>query len=153
MFEWLAENMWLVWLSIAVLLVIVEITVLDLIFLMLAGGAAAATVAALAGAPVWAQIGIGALVALVLLFAVRPVALRHLKQSQEKPDYGVQSLPGQQATVVEPITDATGQVRVDGEVWSARTSEDLALAPGDIVHIERVDGAVLWVSIDPPLTA
>ena len=153
MFEWLAENMWLVWLSIAVLLVIVEITVLDLIFLMLAGGATAATVAALAGAPVWAQIGVGALVAIILLFAVRPVALRHLKESKEKSDYGVESLPGQQATVVEPITDATGQVRVDGEVWSARTSGHRSISPGDIVHIERVDGAVLWVSIDPPLTA
>lgn len=149
MLEWLAENMWVGWLAIAVLLLVVETMALDLIYLMLGGGAAAAMIAALIGGPLWVQVGSGAAVALILLFAVRPVALKHLRQSREPQDFGIQALPGREATVVEPITDATGQVRVEGEIWSARTTDPELVSPDETVVIDRVDGAVLWVNTRP----
>ena len=48
-FEWVGDNLWLLWLTLAVVFAVVEVMVLDLVFLMLAAGAAAALATALAG--------------------------------------------------------------------------------------------------------
>ena len=39
--EWLGDNDWVLWLGLALILGIIETTTLDLVFLMLAGGAIA----------------------------------------------------------------------------------------------------------------
>ncbi|MDO5711763.1 MAG: NfeD family protein, partial [Micrococcales bacterium] len=47
--EWLQGNEWAAWLAVALILGVVEAATVDLVFLMLAGGALAGTIAALAG--------------------------------------------------------------------------------------------------------
>ena len=79
MFEWLAENGWVGWLALALVLGTVEIATLDLTFLMLAGGALAGTAAALLGLPFFLAAIIAVAGAAALLGLVRPVALRHLQ--------------------------------------------------------------------------
>jgi membrane protein implicated in regulation of membrane protease activity len=58
---------------------------------------------------------------------------------------GVETLVGRPAVVVRALTPR-GQVKVDGEVWEARASNDLL--PGDEVVVMRVDGLVL--DVEPP---
>ena len=45
MVEWVGDNLWALWLTLAVVFAVVEVFILDLVFLMLAVGAAAAVVA------------------------------------------------------------------------------------------------------------
>lgn len=64
---------------------VVEMLTVDLIFLMFAGGAVAAMLAALLGGPLWVQILVFALVSVVLLLGVRPYARRALERSLPRP--------------------------------------------------------------------
>ena len=55
---------------------------------------------------------------------------------------GVETLVGRTAVVVRALTPR-GQVKVDGEVWEARS--EYQFAPGDEVVVTGVDGLVLDV--------
>jgi membrane protein implicated in regulation of membrane protease activity len=55
---------------------------------------------------------------------------------------GVETLVGRTAVVVRALTPR-GQVKIDGEVWEARSDHDLL--PGDEVVVAGVDGLVLEV--------
>ncbi len=56
---------------------------------------------------------------------------------------GVEAIVGRAAIVVTALAPA-GQVRVDGELWSAR-SETGTLAPGETAVVARVEGLTLVV--------
>lgn len=55
---------------------------------------------------------------------------------------GVETLVGRSAVVVRALTPR-GQVKLDGEVWEARCSEELL--PGDEVVVTAIEGLVLAV--------
>ncbi len=137
---------WLWWVGGGLLLGIAEMISLDLIFLMLAGGAIAGAVANALGASIPVQIIAAAGVAVVLLFALRPWLLRHLRTRTTLVETNAAALVGRTAVVLAPTTDAGGRVKLAGEVWSARA--DLAGAvfrPGDEVLVSRIDGATAVV--------
>jgi membrane protein implicated in regulation of membrane protease activity len=103
---------WIVWIALILLFVVVEVTTLELTFLMLAVGSAGGLVARLLGSPWWLQIVIAAVVAVLLLFTVRPALLRALKQGGDP----------------TPIGDDAGQVKLtNGDTWTARL---LSAPPG-----------------------
>lgn len=132
------------WLLLAVALCAGELLTLDLVLLMLGGAALAGGAAALATDSIPVQAVVAALVAVVLLALVRPVARRHL----EVPALlsGRARLTGRTAVVVQPVTAESGQVRVDGELWRARPyAGGPDLAAGRIVVVASVEGATLHV--------
>lgn len=57
---------------------------------------------------------------------------------------GAETLVGRPATVVRALTPR-GQVKLDGELWEARSEYDLL--PGEEVVVRAVDGLVL--DVDP----
>ena len=58
---------------------------------------------------------------------------------------GVETLVGRRAVVVKSLAP-TGQVKLDGELWAARSAT--LLEPGSAVVVERVDGLLLDVVPD-----
>jgi membrane protein implicated in regulation of membrane protease activity len=144
---------WGWWLLAALVLVGVEILTLDLVFAMLAAGALAAGVTALLGGPPLAQVLIGSGVAVLMLAAVRPVALRHLRQTPQTRT-GVAALVGRQGVVVETVDRDTGRIKLAGEIWSATPYEPgQRIDVGRTVDVVRIDGAtavVLQADIDLP---
>jgi membrane protein implicated in regulation of membrane protease activity len=145
---------WLWWLGGALLLGVAEMFTLDLIFLMLAGGALAGAAAAGLGAPLAVQIVVAAATALLLLFALRPFLLRRLRTRGDLVETNSAALVGRFAVVVAPTTVQGGRVKLAGEVWSARTADDgAAFATGTEVRVARIDGATAVVSAaDRPAT-
>ena len=136
---------WVWWLVAAVALVAVEVVTLDLIFVMLAAGAAAGAVTAVAGAPVAVQAAVALVVALAMLGAVRPVALRHLRQPIETRT-GVAALVGAKALVLERVDAHSGRVKLAGEVWSARAYDgESVFEPGQTVDVASIEGATALV--------
>ncbi|GIG35620.1 NfeD family protein [Cellulomonas pakistanensis] len=137
---------WLWWLGGALLLGVAEMFSLDLIFLMLAGGALAGAGAAALGAPLAVQIIVAAFAALLLLFALRPFLLHSLRLRTQLVETNSAALVGRAATVVAP-TDATGgRVKLAGEVWSARALVvGASFDTGAVVRVARIDGATAVV--------
>ncbi|MGH8870261.1 MAG: NfeD family protein [Actinomycetes bacterium] len=136
---------WIIWAVAAVLLVIIEVTTLDLTFLMLGIGALAGAVAAGLGAPLPVQLAVAIPVALAMLGAVRPIALRHLKQPGHTRT-GVAALVGATAVVLERVDARGGRVKLAGEVWSARAFDaDAVLEPGNTVDVVEIEGAIAVV--------
>ncbi|MBT0568073.1 NfeD family protein [Williamsia sp. CHRR-6] len=136
-----------VWLIVALILLGAEALGGELVLLMLAGGAfAAAATAAATDSPVLVEGIVFAVVSVVLLITVRPVARRQLSKRPALAT-NAQALPGKTATVIELVSGQGGQVRLAGEVWSARSLHPGdEFAPGQDVQVMEIDGAtaVVW---------
>lgn len=146
MIDWIRDHAAATWIGIAVVLAIVEMMSLDLVLLMFALGALAAAVAAGLGAPVWVAVLTFALVALGLLFFVRPPMVARLHAGPTLTT-GHESLVGRTAVVAEPVDKHGGRVKLSGEIWSARAeSETDSFDTGTEVHVTRIDGATAVVT-------
>jgi membrane protein implicated in regulation of membrane protease activity len=139
----------LLWLIAALGLAGAEVLTGDLFLLMLGGGAlAAAGTSWLFDWPIWADGLVFLVVSVLLLVLVRP-ALRRRMLANEIPESTVAALEGKSALVLDQITAHQGQVKLEGEVWSARPlNEGDVYNPGDQVTVLRIDGAtaVVWKS-------
>ena len=131
------------WFVGAMLLGIMEIFTLDLTFAMLAGGALAAGIVALMGWPLWAAIATFAVVSAVLLFVLRPSLMRHFKS--EGMSTGSAALVGRDAVALVPVTTRTGRIKLNGEVWSARTREG-EVAEDAYATVVAIEGATAIVT-------
>ena len=131
------------WFVGAMLLGIAEIFTLDLTFAMLAGGALAAGIVSLLGAPLWASIATFAIVSAVLLFALRPVLVRHFRAGQVST--GSAALVGRDAVALDVVTTRTGRIKLNGEVWTART-RDGEIAEDSYATVVAIEGATAIVT-------
>ena len=126
------------WFVAAMLLGIAEIFTLDLTFAMLAGGALAAGLVALTGADLWVSIATFAVVSAALLFLLRPALLRHFKTSSSVT--GTAALVGRDGVALDQVTTRTGRIKLNGEVWTARTREGV-VAEDAYVTVVAIEGA------------
>jgi membrane protein implicated in regulation of membrane protease activity len=142
--EWLGDNAWVLWLGFALILGIIETTTLDLMFLMLAGGALAGGLAAMAGLPFLIQALVAIAASAALLGVVRPVAKRHLRQPVNART-GVAALVGRRATVVERVDAHGGRIKLAGEIWSAKSYDHSVIETGAMVDVVEIQGATALV--------
>jgi membrane protein implicated in regulation of membrane protease activity len=71
--------------------------------------------------------------------------MRHIKQPPLLRT-GTSALVGRSAKVVAEITDDGGQVRIGGELWSARPySESQVIPVGSTVDVFAIEGATALV--------
>jgi membrane protein implicated in regulation of membrane protease activity len=139
---------WVVWLGLIVIFLIVEMLTLDFTFLMLAIGSVGGLVAGLVGAPWWLDILVAGVLALLLLFFVRPPLLHRLRRGGDPALTNVDALLGLTGTVVLVFADGRGQVKLaNGETWTSRTADAAdALREGETVTVTLIDGATAVVS-------
>lgn len=146
----LGDNPWLVWLGVALVAGTIEVLTLDLIFLMIAGGAVAAAVAAAFGAPLTVDLIVFAVTSGLLLLAARPPLKAYVQRSTPLTATGTDALVGTEGEVLVAVSRESGRVKVAGEVWSARSATGgLPLEVGSTVTVVRIDGATAVVA---PLT-
>lgn len=144
-FDWLGDHEWTAWLGLAFLFGIVETTTLDLVFLMLAGGAASGALAAALGAPILVQAIVAIAASVALLGVVRPIAKRHLR-TPGTTRTGAAALVGRRGVVVEEVGPGGGRIKLAGEIWTARTYDGLSvLEPGTNVDVVEIQGATALV--------
>src|SRR3712207_5155362 len=138
----------LLWVVLGVVLAVAEIFTTTLFLVMFAAGAFAAAAAAGLGAPVPIQALVFALVSVLSLVAVRPVIRRHQQDAVTGGDtpFGVQAIEGSEALVLEQVNADHGMVKIDGEVWTARSFDGTeTYQPGDHVRVIKVRGATALV--------
>jgi len=136
---------WIVWLILAAVLGVAEVMTTTLSFGLIAVGALVAGVAGLLGAGLPIQLAAFAVATGAGLGVVRPIAVRHIKQPPPLRT-GVSALVGRSAKVIEEVTDDGGQVRIGGELWSARCYDESRVIPvGSTVDVFAIEGATALV--------
>jgi membrane protein implicated in regulation of membrane protease activity len=137
---------WVLWMIAAGGLAVGEILTLSFFLGPIAVAAVLAAVAALAGAGVAVQIVVFTVAAAASLLVLRPVARRHLRTPAQLRT-GTAALLGERAVALERVDRDGGQVKLAGEVWSARAfDEDEVIEPGSRVQVMKIEGATALVS-------
>jgi len=136
----------IIWLVLLILFIGIETVTLGLTSIWFAGGALVALIIAALHGPVWLQIILFLLTALLMLFFTRPVAMKYFNKGRVKTN--VESIVGKKAVVTEEINNllSQGTVVVSGQEWSARSCEEGITIPKDaVVIVEAVSGVKLMV--------
>ena len=137
---------WVIWAVIAAVLAGGEILTVGFFLGLIAVGAAVAAVAAAAGVSVEIQVALFAVTSVASLAFVRPIAVRHMK-TPARLKSGTAALVGRRAVVLERVDSQSGQVKIGGEVWTARAyDEDDVFEPGARVDVMKIDGATALVA-------
>jgi len=91
------------------------------------------------------QILIFLAISAVLLFFTRPLAIKKFKVGKEKTN--VDSLVGRPALVTKIITEFDrGEVKLNGNIWSARTDDGSTLTEGTRCTVVRIEGVQVIVT-------
>jgi membrane protein implicated in regulation of membrane protease activity len=136
------------WIALGVVLAIAELFTMTLVLVMLAAGAFAAALAAALGAPVPLQAAVFGVVSAATLIAVRPVIKKHRMSALESGEapFGVEAIEGATGLVLEEVDTDKGLVKIDGEMWSARSYDATqVIEPGQRVRVIEVKGATAMV--------
>ena len=140
----MAQNAWLVWLIVGIVLTLAEMLVSGFVIIYFGVGAlAAAAVAAIPGlrGNVPAQFAVFILVSLVLLFSTRKIVAR-IYGSGSNVKVGSDWVVGKPAVVMETIAphEGKGLVRVSHDQWRAETEDGSIIEKGEKVDVIRVEG-------------
>jgi membrane protein implicated in regulation of membrane protease activity len=136
----------LLWLIAGVVLVLVEIFTLTLVLGMVGVGALAAAAVAFAGLGAAAQLIAFATTSTALLVFVRPPVKKALDRGGTTERTDARVLTGASALVVERVSEDSGRVRINGELWRARPyAGNAPIESGSPVSIAAVEGATLLV--------
>jgi membrane protein implicated in regulation of membrane protease activity len=137
---------WVLWLIAAVIFGVGEIATTGLFLGPFAGGALVAALLSAIGAGTVISLAVFLVVSVVLLAALRPIARAHRRQPAALRT-GTAALIGRTATVVERISTDEGCVRLDGEIWRARSyTEDEVIEPGTRVQVIEIRGVTALVA-------
>jgi len=145
--DWLMENLLFIWLIIAMFFLLLEMGAPGLFFFLAFFFGALITavstffIGSLAAQAVIFLVGSGVSF-LILHFWVR----RKIKATRKESATNIYALEGKRAKVIKPILPVgVGQVKVFGEIWSARSHTGEAIAEGEVVEIVNVKGSHLVV--------
>jgi len=137
------------WVVLAIALAIAEAFTATFFVLMFAAGALAAAGAAALGAPLVLQAVVFAIVSGLSVIAIRPIIVKHARSALESGDtpFGVEAIEGTQALVLEEVDGDKGMIKIDGELWQARSFDgNEKYLPGERVRVVKVRGAtaIVW---------
>jgi membrane protein implicated in regulation of membrane protease activity len=139
---------WIIWLIAGVFAAVGEILTAGFFLAPFAVGAFGAMLVALVGGGGVIQAVVFAALTLGCFALVRPIATRHM-HTPPRIRTGTAALIGQSGIVLDRIAndEGVGSVRLDGEVWTARAYDDLAvIEAGTKVQVVEIRGATALVA-------
>jgi membrane protein implicated in regulation of membrane protease activity len=139
---------WAIWFIVAAALMAGELLVTAAILGPIGLAALGAGVVAAAGASSEVQFVAFTILTLLSLLIARPIAKRHLMAPPAERRTNAPALLGESALVLQRVDRDSGQVKVGGDVWSARSAAPHdVFEPGDRVVVESVHRTILHVSL------
>ena len=136
----------LIWFGIMLAFLVVEAACpIHLVSIWFAAGAVVAMIAAALHAALWLQIVLFVLTSGVLLACLWPFTRKFLKPKLAKTN--VDAVIGQRGHVTEDIDniDATGQVKLGGMYWTARSVSGENIPKGTLVEVDHIEGVRAFV--------
>ncbi len=133
--------MWQFWLILAGIFLIVEIITVGFLVFWFSVGALVAMIASFFTSSIVAQASIFVIASTILLFATRPFVNKITKKDKviKTNAYSIEGKVAKVTLDIDPI-EGKGQVKVGGEVWSAKSADDTPIAKDTQVLIEKIDG-------------
>lgn len=136
---------WWMWLTASGLFVVAEILTVDLLFASLAFATLMAAGASALSLNALTQGLIFALSAGLSIFILRPIALRNLQKRTPGLATNVDALFGADAYTMTEVNEHSGEVKLSGEIWSAR-SRSGAIEKSMNVKVIAIEGATAIVT-------
>ena len=140
---------WILWLTLALILIVAEIFTLGFVLLWFGVGALVAAIASMLGFGVVVQFLLFAVVSTGLTIASRTiVSSRLLHRGSEEVKTNIDALPGKVGTVTAASAGALNEaaVKVYGSTWTAfPDDDDTPLLEGDKVEVLEVRGSSIVV--------
>jgi membrane protein implicated in regulation of membrane protease activity len=137
-----------VWIVLGLALAIAEAFTATFLIIFFSVGALAAAGAAALGASILVQVIVFAIVSGLSVAAVRPIILRHARSALESGEtpFGLEAMEGTHGMVLEEVDGAHGMIKLDGEIWQARSFDGAEkYLPGERVRVLKVQGATALV--------
>jgi membrane protein implicated in regulation of membrane protease activity len=137
------------WIVLGIALAIAEAFTATLLIIFFSVGALAAAGAAALGAPLLLQVIVFAVVSGLSVGALRPIILKHARPALESGEtpIGLEAIEGSHGLVLEEVDGDHGMVKIDGEIWQARSFDGTEkYLPGERVRVVKVKGAtaIVW---------
>ncbi|MDO4563857.1 MAG: NfeD family protein [Clostridia bacterium] len=135
----------ILWIAVAIVLIIVESATFNLITIWFALGALCALAAAALGASEYVQ-GLTFVLSSALLFAVTLPLVKNVLRPKIQATNADRAI-GREGVVIEDIDvdEGTGQVKVGGSIWSARSEDGSKIAKNERVEAIRIEGVKLII--------
>ena len=137
--------MWQIWLIASGVFFILEIFTVGFLVFWLGVAALLAMLISFLTDSIIIQTTVFVISSALLIFATRPLVNKITKKDTVPTN--VYSIVGKRGIVIEDIdwTAGTGQIKSEGEVWSAKTNEHINIPKGTEVEIESIDGVKVFV--------
>ena len=138
--------MWILWLIAAGVFFIIEIATVGFLIFWLGIGALLAMVVSLITDNLIIQTIVFVISSCILIPLTKPLADKFT--GGKKVLTNSYSLLNKRGIVIKDINpiQGTGQVKVNGEVWSAKTENDVTIKEGTEIEVVKIDGVKLVVS-------
>ncbi len=142
----MTEKMIFVWLGITIVFAVLEAATAQLTTIWFAIGSVAALILAICGVEsITVQCVVFAAVSLVTLIATRPF-VKKLLHKRVQPTNADRYIGETGVTLAEiNNVQGTGEVKVQGNVWTARTENDAVIPAGANVRVLRIEGVKVIV--------
>ena len=137
--------MWQIWLIASGIFFICEIITVGFLVFWLGIGALIAMLVSFFTSNIIVQMSVFVISSGLLIFATRPLVNKISKKDVVPTN--VYSLIGKKAIVTESIdcTTGKGQIKFEGEVWSAKSKEQINIPAGSEVEIVSIEGVKAFV--------
>ncbi len=141
-------NMTIFWLIAFILFVVGEAVTVGLVSIWFAVGSLGALLTAALGGGLWLQIAVFLILSALSLMLLKPLSRKWMaghKAARTNADRVI----GETALVTEDIdnTMATGQVQVDGQIWTARSAHGVVIPAGSRVKVLSIQGVKVMVEL------
>lgn len=129
-----------IWIAVLIGGVAIEVATLNLVSIWFAVGGLAAFIALSLGASFLVQLIVFAVVSAVMLCLIRPLTTDILKPKGAKTN--ADRIIGETAIVTEQISNASnkGQIKISGQIWSAKSDDGNVINEGETVKIIAISG-------------
>lgn len=138
--------MWSFWLIVAGIFFIVEIATTGFLIFWLGIGALLAMITSFITNSIVAQTIVFVITSCILIPLTKPLADKFInKKTVATNSYSLINKHGIVIMDINPI-EATGQVKVNGEIWSAKSQDESIIPQGTEIEVLDIDGVKLIVS-------
>ena len=133
--------MWVFWLIAAGVFFIIEMATIGFLVFWLGIGALLAMVTSFVTDSIFIQALVFVITSTLLLIFTRPLVNKFIKTPKELKT-NAYSIIGKKAIVISKINnvEGVGQIKIDGDVWSAKSFNDEDIPEDTEVEITEIDG-------------
>lgn len=132
--------MWYVWLILAGVFFVAEMATVGFLVFWLGIGALIAMIVSFITSNIVIQTSVFIVSSIILLFSTKPLVKKFIDVEPTKTN--AFSIIGKKALVIKTIDPikSTGQIKINGEVWSAETENGKIISEGSEVEILEIKG-------------